>query len=202
LLFGIVLIVLSFVNDSGLYHSVVLPFQIIKGLQIAGFMAIGFVTRKALFSMRRTQAALTAFGLIIVYIVSAVAIVDIGFPSETLWILRMVAAVSGVIGFTALCIIIKNNSVLARVGRDSLVFYAVNALSLNVAKLGMFRSLKIDATHWVFGSQLLMGLITTVLAMAVMFAIDVFVQKCLWWSIGKPRPVAQLNHGMKVNEYC
>ena len=185
---GIVLIVLSFVNDSGLYRSVVLPFQIIKGLQIAGFMAIGYVMRKKLLGMLRSQAIPLMVILIVVYTVFTVIIVDFGSPAATLWILKMAAAVSGAIGCTALCIIIGNNPLLARIGRDSLVFYAVNALSLNVAKLVMFRFLQIGATHWTFIGQLGLGLVITAFAMLIMFAVNILVQRYFWWSIGKSRP--------------
>lgn len=88
-----------------------------------------------------------------------------------------------------LCIVIREQSLLARVGRDSLVFYAVNALSLNIGKIVVFKLLHIDATHWIYVGQLIMGIVTTAFAMLIMFLINLVVQRYFWWSIGKNRPM-------------
>jgi bacteriorhodopsin len=70
------------------------------------------------------------------------------------------------------------------------VYYALNALTLNICKLGVFRVLNIDATAWPWIGQLLMGIVVTILALALLAIENAIVQRWLWWTIGKPRPVA------------
>ncbi|KFI73925.1 Acyltransferase [Bifidobacterium minimum] len=153
-------------------------------------MAVGLVCRQALLSVTRPRAASMAIPLIALYVVVAVSAVHFTVPEGMLWVVRMIAAISGAVGFTMLCIVVGEQPVLARVGRDSLVFYAVNALSLNVGKLVIFKLLDIDAVHWGYVGQLAMGLATTAFAMLVMLLIDLVVQRYFWWSIGKDRPMS------------
>lgn len=72
LLFGLTVIVLSFLNGSGLFPTVVLPFQIIKGIEIAGFMAVGLVSREVLLSISRSRAAAVAVPLVALCAITAV----------------------------------------------------------------------------------------------------------------------------------
>lgn len=179
----------GFVNDGSLFPAVVLPFQVVKGCQIAGFMAVGYVIRDKVLPITRNRSLPPTVGLIVIYVASAVLLLNAGLPKQTLWAVKLIAAVTGAGGFSLLCAAIQHSSMLSRIGRDSLVFYAVNALSLNVAKLAMFRFLGIDATRWSFAGQLGMGIITTAFAMAVMTVVGAVIQRYLWWSVGKPRPV-------------
>lgn len=189
LLCGVLLIVLTFMNNGVAFPAIMLPFQIIKGCQVAGFMAVGYAVHDKLLAISRVQSIPPTVGLITVYVISAVASLYAGLPRHTLWAVNLIAAVAGAGGFSLLCTAIQHSSLLSRLGRDSLVFYAVNAISLNVAKLIMFRLAGIDATQWPFAGQLMMGIITTAFAMVVMAAVDAIVQRYLWWSIGKPRPI-------------
>lgn len=189
LLCGVLLIVLTFMNSGVAFPAIMLPFQIIKGCQVAGFMAVGYAVHDKLLAISRVQSIPPTVGLITVYVISAVASLYAGLPRHTLWAVNLIAAVAGAGGFSLLCTAIQHSSLLSRLGRDSLVFYAVNAISLNVAKLIMFRLAGIDATQWPFAGQLMMGIITTAFAMVVMAAVDAIVQRYLWWSIGKPRPI-------------
>lgn len=187
MLFGVFVIVLSYLNDSGLSPSIVLPFQIIKGIQIAGFMAIGLTLRSVLIDLSRFRALLLMVPLIVVYVVSAVMLSHTGIPWGMVWVIKLVAATSGATGFLMPCIVISKQPLLARIGRDSLVFYAVNAMSLNMGKLVFFKILHIDVIHSAFVSQLIVGLFVTAFSMVIMFLINLVVQRYLWWSIGKDR---------------
>lgn len=72
--------------------------------------------------------------------------------------------------------------------RYSLVYYALNALTLNLVKIGLFRVIGIDVASTPWFSQLLAGLAATALALVILTIANLFVQRWMWWAIGKKRP--------------
>lgn len=87
-----------------------------------------------------------------------------------------------------LCIAVGSCRMLAYIGRYSLVYYALNALTLNLVKIGLFRVIGIDVASTPWFSQLLAGLAATALALVILTIANLFVQRWMWWAIGKKRP--------------
>jgi hypothetical protein len=164
-----------------------LPFQMLQGVEDAGFMLLGLAARNLLLPLRRgTSAALLFAGAAAVYVVCALAAVPkqpgIGSPSEWFAVLGMFA---GVAGCVFLSVLIGGSLVLEYVGRHSIVFYALNALMLNAAKLAVFRVLHVNGAALPAAGQWIVGVIGTVLATLFMAVADLFVQRWMWWSIAR-----------------
>lgn len=187
---GSILIIASF--SLGILKLVTwVPFQIVKGIQIAGFMLIGLALRNLLLHMKRTVAIIiVVFAIAIVTTSQALITFGIINKSSTVSIyiaVVIIAAIAGAFGFTCMAIVIKHNSWLSYIGRNSLVYYALNAVTLNVVKFGLFRALHIDATALSFVPQFCIGVIATALAVLLLTIENIFVQRWMWWSIGKQR---------------
>lgn len=117
-----------------------LPFQFMKGLQISGFMLIGITTKELLLHIVRIHVAIIAISSI--FIMGAcecfILLNYVSFPLEHATI-AMFAAIVGAIGFICFSIIVSRSRLLSYIGRNSLVYYALNALTLNIVKLSVFR---------------------------------------------------------------
>jgi hypothetical protein len=98
----------------------------------------------------------------------------IGSPSEWFAVLGMFA---GVAGCVFLSVLIGRSRVLECVGRHSIVFYALNALMLNAAKLAVFRVLHVNGAALPAAGQWAVGVIVAVLAMLFMAVADLLVQR-------------------------
>jgi uncharacterized membrane protein YecN with MAPEG domain len=94
---------------------------------------------------------------------------------------------------------IARSRVLECVGGHSIVFYALNALMLNAAKLAVFRVLHVNGVALPAVGQWVVGVIVTVLAMLFMAVADLFVQRWMWWSIGAAKPVGRRVRGALDN---
>ncbi|MCH3975183.1 MAG: acyltransferase family protein [Bifidobacterium tibiigranuli] len=212
--YGIVKLVRSRSYDAGIgllliacYLAVVhvlpglqLPFRMLQGVEVAGFMLLGLAARNLLLPLRRgTSTALLFAGAVAVYVACVLAAVPkqpgIGSPSEWFAVLGMFA---GVAGCVFLSMLIGRSRVLEYVGRHSIVFYALNALMLNAAKLAVFRVLHVNGAALPAAGQWVVGVIVTVLAMLFMAVADLFVQRWMWWSIGAARPAGKRVRGAHV----
>jgi hypothetical protein len=105
---------------------------------------------------------------------------------------------AGVTGCVFLSMLIGRSRVLEYVGRRSIVFYALNALMLDAAKLAVFRGLHVNGAVLPAVGQWAAGMIVTVLAMLFIAVADLFVQRWMWWSIGAAKPVGKRVRGVHV----
>lgn len=181
---GVALILISYAAN-GFVGKLPIPFQLWKGIEITGFMALGYVLREWLKVLNQRKAiAYSAVGLVVLCVLTWVALSD-QVPLSVKWIVLLLAAITGAFAFTVLCIAIERCGWLAYIGRASLVFYALNALTLNISKFVIFRLLHLSVTNSNFAIQFCMGLVTTVLALVILYFENLFVQKYMPWSIGK-----------------
>lgn len=162
-----------------------LPFQLLAGVEVAGFMCFGLVLRYWFMGIARTQALWMCLVGLILFGMIAVAVVENKVPSIIRWAALSLAAFLGSAVIIFLCITLQTNKLFACIGRDSLVYYALNALTLNVVKVGIFRALHIDATTWPFMFQIGGGIAVTALALVLLYIENLFVQRYMWWAIGK-----------------
>lgn len=181
---GIGLILISYAAN-GFVSKLPVPFQLWKGIEITGFMALGYVLREWLKVLNQRRAAVYAtLGFVALCAFAWVALSE-QVPASVKWIVLLLAAVTGAFAFTFLCIAITRCGWLAYIGRASLVFYALNALTLNISKFGVFRVLRLNITNSCFAIQLGGGLIVTALALSLLYFENLFVQKYMPWSIGR-----------------
>ncbi|WP_029576916.1 hypothetical protein [Bifidobacterium thermacidophilum] len=178
-----------------LYHGVLslpeLPFQLDRGVQVLGYMCLGYAFKRTLIVLTRRQGAILFF--LGTSLFSILAIIN-GFCTPPIAAFEAIlAAVTGLVAAIGFSAAMAHNRVFASIGENSLVYYALNALTLNICKLGVFRVLNIDATTWPWIGQLLMGIVVTILALALLAIENAIVQRWLWWTIGKPRPAATVS---------
>ena len=131
-----------------------LPFQLLAGVEVAGFMCFGFILRDWFTGIARKQALWMCLVGLILFDIIAVAVVENNVPNIIRWAALLLAALLGSAVIIFLCITLQTNKLFAVIGRDSLVYYALNALTLNVVKVGIFRALPIDASPWPFMIQI------------------------------------------------
>jgi uncharacterized membrane protein len=120
-----------------------------------------------------------------------------GIGSQSAWF-AVLGMFAGVAGCVFLSVLIGRSRVLEYVGRHSIVFYALNALMLNAAKLAVFRALHVNGAALPAAGQWAIGVIVTVLAMLFMAVADLFVQRWMWWSIGEAKPAGRRVRGAHV----
>lgn len=166
-----------------------LPFQIAAGVKAAGYMCVGYVLKEWLKAIPRGRAGVSSACAAVVFLTLAVpAVVGIVPDGPALLAASVAAAFLGTFAVIWLCIAVGSCRMLAYIGRYSLVYYALNALTLNLVKIGLFRVIGIDVASTPWFSQLLAGLAATALALVILTIANLFVQRWMWWAIGKKRP--------------
>ncbi|RSX51760.1 hypothetical protein D2E25_1735 [Bifidobacterium goeldii] len=166
-----------------------MPFQILKGIQIAGFMLIGLSIRNRLLHIKRRTATLLAIPNILMIIIIENLFSfrknDIISNNVVYMFLLIIAALCGALGFTCLSIVIQHCSYLEYIGQNSLVYYSLNAITLNIVKIMLFHILGINVTASLYIIQLLIGIMATLLALAMLTIENYFINRYFRWSIGK-----------------
>ncbi len=184
---GLVLICIS--RYLRFHTDFVLPFQLIRGIEATGFILLGIVAKSFLFAITRLRAVAVCVPVMIAYIISSVAAISAKSTHPLLYDgMTFIALFSGVLAFVLLSIVIGHNRILQYIGRASIVFYAVNFLSMTISKTVFFRLLHVDGAILPIPMQYTVGAIVTAVALVVMGVINMFVQRWMWWSIGVPRP--------------
>lgn len=161
------------------------PFQFFAGLRAAGFMLVGLAIKEGIFSAadRSLSHALVAFAALVL------SIVTLGNNEFLDVVLEVLAAFAGALMVIFFSQAIGNSKPLEYVGRNSLTYYAVNALTMNVVKLFVFRLLSVDASVLSTAAQYLFALCLIIVAFVALALESEIIKRFLWWSIGKPRPI-------------
>lgn len=166
-----------------------LPFQIAAGVKAAGYMCVGYVLKEWLKAIPRGRAGVSSACAAVVFLTLAVpAVAGIIPDGPALLTASVAAAFLGTFAVIWLCIAVGSCRTLAYIGRYSLVYYALNALTLNIMKIGLFRVIGINVASTPWFSQLLAGLAATALALVLLTLANLFIQRWMWWAIGKKRP--------------
>lgn len=166
-----------------------LPFQIAAGVKAAGYMCVGYVLKEWLKAIPRGRAGVSSACAAVVFLTLAVpAVAGIVPDGPALLTASVAAAFLGTFAVIWLCIAVGSCRTLAYIGRYSLVYYALNALTLNIMKIGLFRVIGINVASTPWFSQLLAGLAATALALVLLTLANLFIQRWMWWAIGKKRP--------------
>ena len=152
-------------------------------------MCVGYVLKEWLKTIPRRRAGVSSACAAIVFLTLAVpAVAGIIPDGPALLTASVAAAFLGTFAVIWLCIAVGSCRMLAYIGRYSLVYYALNALTLNLMKIGLFRVIGINVASTPWFSQLLAGLAATALALVLLTLANLFIQRWMWWAIGKKRP--------------
>lgn len=190
---GIALIIGTYMfNDT--VTVLPIPFQIWQGIGITGFMIIGYVLREWMGMLGGFNSVIYATGCFIL-LVACAWIFFLGLiPTSVIWTIRLFTAIAGSFAFTFLCIAIAKCNWLAHIGRASLVFYSLNALTINVVKFVYFRLINLNMIDYNFIIQFVVGIFIVVSALALLCFENFFVQKYIPWVIGKKRINLESSH--------
>lgn len=182
--FGMLLVVGSFCQSTYL-PDFRLPFQLLTGIKVAGFMCLGYVLRNFFKRITQKQALMICLFSTFGFTVVAVLVIENNISNLIGCVLVLLAAFLGIAVIVFLCIAISSNKLFASIGRNSLVYYSLNALTLNIIKMGIFRVLHIDVTTWSFILQLGMGIVLTIVALVFLYFENIFIRCHMSWAIGK-----------------
>lgn len=165
-----------------------LPFQILKGIQITGFFLVVHALRNSILTISKRTAGLAVAPFLVLLVACHLLLLQFERWNATTWLnvlITIIAAFAGGVTVIAISIVISHSTLLSKIGKDSLVYYALNALTLNIVKLLIFRILGIDATSFSFAIQLLTGCIITILSLMLLSIENAIIQRWFWWMIGK-----------------
>lgn len=165
------------------FPHIAIPFCFVTGVKVAGFILLGILCRDWLKSLARTPA-------LMMFAVAMVAFIGVAMLGNSvsamlvkeLW--NFLAMFLGVAAAVFLSIGIMHSAVLEHIGRYSLSFYVVNALTLNVGKILFFRVLHIDGQHASMGMQWIYGIIVILFCLALLWVEDLLIRKLIPWSLG------------------
>ena len=164
------------------------PFQLFAGIRAAGFMLVGLSFRHKVFSgadIHALSPLLVSAGFLVIAVVGA------RLALFTQIAANLMAAFAGASFVIYISVIISRCAPLEYVGRNSLTYYAVNALTMNVIKLVIFRVLRINASMLSVAGQYLVALVIILVAFLVLALESEFIKRYLWWAIGRDRPKAK-----------
>ena len=185
----LVYIVLDFVVKD-IPFAVQLPFQIGKIFEATAYVGFGYLlaklcnayswdhingTRKLFYS------ALTLVLFLLLFFVSEC----LTMPNIVVQcVLSFLTTLAGIAMVICLSLLIPAATVISTVGKDSLVFYALNDIILKITKFFLFSVLHIPAQTANLPMELLFGLITVICAMVLTYVCNIFIQRHMRWSIG------------------
>lgn len=182
---GLLLIAASLTFSACLPH-ITIPFRIISGVEVAGFILLGIACKQLLLEIQR-MPALTAF---LLTAAAFVALAMLGYSTTSaVWqhTCNIGAMFLGVAASIFLSIAILHCKVLEHIGRYSLSFYAINALTLNIGKIVFFKVLHINGPHAPIAMQWVYGILLTVFCLALLWFGDLLIRWAIPWSVGVKR---------------
>ena len=177
--------------------AIALPFQLISGLEAAGYILVGVALRDVLSTISRNAALVGCFGVISLFCVCAMEQVPLAFVSPEVVSVStfgvplldaaaaLLIALVGSLGAILFSQALRACPVLEFVGRDSIVFYALSAPAMNLSKALLFIGVGIDVSSAPIALQLACGLFLTLGSLLVIWPFDLFIHHLLPWTIGQ-----------------
>lgn len=192
-LIGVVLIVF-FYFKAIIIPNVQFPFQLLNGINATGFMCLGYAFRNYIKQIsENTRFALRGgIASLLIYLASAFFCINCSIPIVFNHIISILAALSGTLATILFCVLLRRNRIFEAIGYNSIVYYALNALTLNIIKLIVFNIIGINASAYPEIFQLAIGVTITLSALGLLAIENMFVQRYMWWSIGKQRRANKL----------
>jgi fucose 4-O-acetylase-like acetyltransferase len=184
-----VFLILSSISISYFFPRFTLPFRIISGIEVSGFILLGLSMKNSFMKLGRKTSWISALPLLALFSITAyLRLVYVPEDSPFTIVLDLFSMFSGVFCTLFFAIGIAHSKLLESIGRSSIVYYSLNAISLNIAKVSIFRILGIEAATTPFVIQFALGLLLVVLSLIILWIANIVIQRWLWWSIGKARP--------------
>lgn len=167
-----------------------LPFQLWGVFEAVAFTGLGWLLSGTLEKENRMASSVFLIISMAVFAVSACIALSPSHNPIKVYVVKLFAAVSGSLMIVFLAKgLIQSNSLLQYIGRDTLIFYGLNGLSLAVSKGVFFRIVPVSFVRSNVWSQLLAGMIVLCLACLLCAALKPLIHRYCWWAIGSTNPV-------------
>lgn len=167
-----------------------LPFQLGKIFEATAYVGFGYLIAQACDIRKWDRLNFShKLGAFLVFTV-AFLILEHFFASQSVATGAMLATLAlfttffGMAMAIAFSLLLPEARCFATIGRDSLVFYALNDLALKMVKFVLFSAVGIPVASLPLGGQLLVGFLTIIVAIAVCYVLDIFIQHHMRWAIG------------------
>lgn len=182
-------IVIDFVFKS-IPPAAQLPFQIGKLFESTAYVGLGYLLAK-LCNAYSWDHVKQASELLLTVVSFAVFLLFFGISTNIAMsnvliqcLLSFLTTIAGIASSICFSLLIPNIHVISVVGKDSLVFYALNDVSLKVTKLLFFSILHLPVRTANLFIELILGVITVAVAMVISYICNAFIQRHMRWCIG------------------
>lgn len=185
----LVYIVLDFVVKD-IPFAVQLPFQIGKIFEATAYVGFGYLLARLCNAyswdhISRTNKLFYSAMTIVLFLLLFFVSEYLAMPNIVVQcVLSFLTTLAGIAMVICLSLLVPAATVISIVGKDSLVFYALNDIILKITKFFLFSVLHIPAQTANLPMELLFGLITVICAMVLTYVCNIFIQRHMRWSIG------------------
>jgi fucose 4-O-acetylase-like acetyltransferase len=170
-------------------YPVSLPFQLPLAFEAAAFTAIGFLLSQRILHLGIRDVQIRIIFSAIVFAGAAWIFHTLSGESVFATMLpAMLAAVSGSFMIIYVSMLMPTFRWLSYVGRNTIVFYGLNGLSLALARVVVFHILSTRIVSSMLILQLLSGVVVIALACGICSCAEKIISRWMWWAIGaRPR---------------
>ena len=169
-----------------------LPFQLGKIFEATGWAGLGYIAAQTL-DIKRLESGRYSIRLawLVVLILAFLALVYLAtFRSiasdraPLYYVLLFFTTVAGIAASICLSLVMPSLPWVCKIGRYSLVLYALNDLALKVTKFGLFSVGHIPVAKLPFWPELGIGLLVVITAMLLCYWANACIQRYARWSVG------------------
>lgn len=180
------------------------PFQLLHATEAIAFVGLGWMLAPRLKDLPRrsssifcavTMVAFIAFGLLIRYTPAPHAITWTIAPAV---LLRLCAATFGSLMVIFLTQLMAPWRWLTYIGRNTMIFYGLNGLSMAIARKAVFMLVPVSLVAAHLALQIAIGFVVITVACLVCAAATPIINRWCWWGIGLPDP-PHAQHAAKLD---
>lgn len=187
---GVIWFVMSFL---GIYRYV--PFQLLHATEAVAFVGLGWLLSHRIKILRKQETLYMLAGSTVAFIVFGV----ISRYTETYgvggWLILAVlpylcAAVFGSLMTIAIAQLLPSWRWLTYIGRNTMIFYGLNGLSMAIARKLVFMFVPVSVVAEYIALQIIIGIFVITVACLICAAATPILNRWCWWGIGTSNPCA------------
>lgn len=171
-----------------------MPFQLLRATEAVAFVGMGWMLSSWIKDISNHQAVWMLVGATGAFAVCALLAYktdthEYGWMILPSSIVYLLAALFGSFMIIALARLLPVWSWLTYIGRNTMVFYGLNGLSLAIARKLIFMVLPVAFVSSQLVLQVIVGLAVIAIACLVCACATPILARWFWWGIGLPKPV-------------
>lgn len=182
-------VVIDFVLKS-IPSAAQLPFQIGKLFESTAYVGLGYLLAKLCNAYswdhaKKVSKLLLAAASFVVFLLFFEISTNISIPNVLIQcFLSFLTTIAGITSAICFSLLIPNVRVISVIGKDSLIFYALNDVSLKLTKFLFFSILRFPVRTANLFTELILGVVTVAVAMVISYICNAFIQRHMRWCIG------------------